>query len=521
MEKKQYKDHYLPFAKSRLIETSRLLENILEPAGNYQKPLKEQKLSLKFFSKILGISQQTIGPTLSFEKSNQDYPLPLKWLPIINYLKERKIIQDIYFEPLYHDEPKIFRTKIVSSRDPKLTDGVQPRTGSYTHGDSLDLDEAISKVIGELLERFPLTIYREKDFLKASLNDLKKGNKDYLDINHLAGFSKKQKEKNAYFQFDENTNFLWTKGKSLLTKKNVLMPAQLVFWNYNFAHQSWREPLLRESNTNGASGHYTLTEAILAGIYELIQRDGFLIYWFNKQAPPQIDIKTIDCQPLKDLVVECQSLGLKIHFYNTTTEIGIPSCICTVLDHSNAGPKISMGGGCSLDWPKMLLRSLIEVLGVHHWLRDLKTERKEDYSYLDKTYQPFQSFSIKQATRLGLWANQKMFKHFQFFLKGKNESLEEVKKKFPQFSSPEEELNYLIKKFKSLGQGYEISYYQAEHQALKDLGYFSVKVIIPTLVTLYLNEPYAVLGAKRLKEVPRKLGFRPAKKWNYWPHPFP
>jgi len=72
-----------------------------------------------------------------------------------------------------------------------------------------------------------------------------------------------------------------------------------------------------------------------------------------------------------------------------------------------------------------------------------------------------------------------------------------------------------------LGQGYEISCYQAEHQTLKDLGYFSVKVVVPALVTLYLNEPYAVLGAKRLKEVPWKLGFKPVKKWNPWPHPFP
>ena len=240
MEKKQYKDYHLPFAKSRLMETSQFLQDILEPAGNYRKPLKEQKLFLKLFSKILGISQQTIGPTLSFERSDQNYPLPLKWLPIINYLKEKKLISDIYFESLYYDEPNIFRTRTVSLRDSKTTDGIQPQTGSYTHGDSLDLDEAVSKVIGEFLERFPLTIYREKDFLKASLNDLKKGNKDYLDINHLAGFSKEQKKKNAYFQFDENTNFLWTKGKSLLTKKDILMPAQLVFWNYNLNHFDWQ-----------------------------------------------------------------------------------------------------------------------------------------------------------------------------------------------------------------------------------------------------------------------------------------
>ncbi len=521
MEKKQYKDYYLPFAKSKLTETPQFLEDIFEPLGNYRQPLKEQKLSLQLFSKILRMTQNIAGPTLSFEKNSQDYPLPLKWLPIINYLKEKKIIEDIYFEPVYYDEPRIFKTKINSPLDEKITDGVQIRTAGYTHGDSLDLEEAVSKVIGELLERFPLLIYREKDLLLASINDLRRKGRDYLKINYLAGFSKDQKKKNAYFRFDENSNFLWAEGRSLFTNQKILIPGQLIFWNYNLSHLGWREPTLREINTNGAGGHYTLTKAILAGLYELIQRDGFLIYWLNQQAPPQIDVKTIDCPPLKDLLEECQRLGFEVIFYNTTTEIGVPSCICTVLDHSGVGPKIAMGGGCDMNWSKTLLRSLVESLGVCHWLRNIKVDRQEDYLYLDKTYQPFQSFSVNQGARLSFWANQKSFKHFQFFLKGQKESLKELEKGFPQFSSPEEELDYLIKKFKSLGQKYEVSYYQVKHQVLKDLGYFSVKVIVPPLVTLYLNEPYAVLGAKRLKEVPQKLGFKPAKKWNPWPHPFP
>jgi hypothetical protein len=72
-----------------------------------------------------------------------------------------------------------------------------------------------------------------------------------------------------------------------------------------------------------------------------------------------------------------------------------------------------------------------------------------------------------------------------------------------------------------LGKGYEIFYYQARHKILDDLGYFSVQAIVPALVPLYLREVYAPLGAKRLNEVPEKLGFKPAEKWNPWPHPFP
>ena len=521
MEKEQYKDHYMPFAKSKLVITPDFLKGILGPTGKYQSLLNDQKIFFRLFSKILKIGEKIIGTTFSFEKSDQDFPLSLKWLPIINYLKENKVIEDIYFEPLYHDEPKIFKTKIVAPLDTNLTDGHQLTHFNYTHGDSFDIEEAISKVVGEFLERYPLVIYRDKNFYQASLNDLKNKRILHLDIDLLAGFSKEQKYKDFRFQFDENSNFLWTKGRSLFTNKDVLIPAQLIFWNYNHAHQGWREPILLESNTNGAGGHYSLNRAILSGFYELIQRDGLFIYWLNNQSPPQISIKNIDEQLLKDLLDECRRLDFEIRFYNTTTEINIPSCLCTVFDHSGEGPKLSMGGGCDTNWEKMLLRSLIEALGVYHWMRNVKVDQNEDYLYLDKDYRPFSSSSINQKGRLSFWSNPKNFKYFQFFLEGKTESLEKLKERELSFSSDEETLNYMINKFKSLGKEYEVFYYQADHQILKELGYFSAKVIIPALVPLYLNEPYAVLEAKRLKEVPSKLGFKPAKKWNPWPHPFP
>jgi len=520
MEKKQYKDFFIPFAPAKLIKSPELLESMLEPAGDYNKLDESQRALILLFSKIFQTGENLIGTSFSFQGGDINYPLPQKWTPVMNYLKENKLIQNIFFEPLYYDEPKMVRAIFISSSDADLTDGRKPSSENYTHGDSLDFEEAISKVIGEFLERYPLLIYKEKNLLRASCDDLRRKNKFYLDINHLAGFSKEQNARNEHFQFSDANDFLWEEGRLLFGNKPCLIPAQLIFWNYNINHQNWREPLLRESNTNGAGGHYTLGKAILAGIYEIIQRDGFLIYWFNKQAPPQIDSKTIDYEPLKNLLNECSRLNLEVHFYNTTTDLKIPSCICTVFDHTGIGPKVTMGGGCEMNWDKMLLRAISETLGVYHWSRK-RRENGEEYPSLDKNYIPFQDNSMGQLKRLYLWANEEMFEQFQFFLKGKIQSLKELKKESPSFSSSEEELNYLIEKFKSMGQGYEIFYYQAGHKALDDLGYFSVKVIIPALVHFFIREIFAPLGAKRLKEVPKKLGFEAAKEWNPLPHPFP
>lgn len=525
MEKEQYRDYHIPFAASRLMKSIELLEDTFKPTGNYNKPNMSQQIFALLFSKIFQNGEGFTGPVFSIKKTNQGYLLPPKWAPIVDYFRKNNLFENIIFEQLYYDEPKsLIRCSVAPSllitRLTEESDGWVPRTG-FNHGDSFDIDEAISKAIGEFLERFPQIIYKEKNLLRASVRDLKQRKKNYLDIKNLAGFSDEQKKWRSNFEFSEDDNFLWTEGKSLFNKRVILIPAQLIFWNYSFFHNGWqeREPILREPNTSGAGGNYTLTKALLSGLYELIQRDGFLIYWLNNISPPQIDLETIEYKPLKNLIDDYQRLNLEVHFYNTTTELNIPSCVCTIFDHSGIGPKISMGAGCEMDWDKTLLRALTEAAGVASWSRQRK-DSGEEY-FIAENYQPYRDKNIGQLERLNLWANEKMFSHFPFFLKGKIQSLKEIKNNFPKFSSSEKELQYLIEKFKSFGKNYEIFYYEARHQVLKDLGYSSVKVIVPALVPLYLREIYAPLGARRLKEVPEKLGFKSTEEWNPWPHPFP
>ncbi len=519
MEKRQHQSYYLPFAGARFKKYSDLAKEILEPTGQYQQPVPERTSLLALLAKISAAGENYFGAAGVFDAS----ALSRNWSFIINYLKEKKIITDFYFEPLFYDEPKVLRSAIISPFNVALfpTDGRTPRHDGYTHGDSLELEEAISKCVGEFLERFPLIIYKERDLFKASMDDFKKRGEIYFDIEKLAGFSEEQKKAREHFRFNTKNDFLWAKGKSLFSNKNVFIPAQLIFWTYNCVHRNWGEPILRETNTNGAGGHYTLSQAILAGIYELVQRDGFFIYWLNCQPPPKISLKTLNEGPLKELLKECLRLNFEIEFLDTTTELGIPSCICVFLDHSGIGPKISLGAGCGQDWDKILLRSLVEASGVYHSTRQSVEWEGGEYFSLPKNYLPFQDASIKQSPRLSLWGNEKMFENFKFFLRGKEESLSELKSKAIKFSSVESELKYLIEVFKKQGEEYEIFYYQAKHKILDDLGYVSVKVIIPAIVPLYLNEIYAPLGASRLKEVPERLGFKVINNFNPLPHPFP
>jgi len=529
MEKDQFRDHYLPFVKSGFVRTSDLIKNILESVGNYQSLSETQKAFFFLLHKLFEAGEGSLGPVYSFEGGDNKNQIPAKWAGVVSYLKKEGLISDIVFEPTFYDEPQFIKTQTSSPFDRGLSDGKKPWYVGYGRGDSLFFEESIAKAIGEFLERYPLLLYREKDLIRASMEDLDTNGERYLNIRDLAGASGVQKAMDKRFYFDETSEFFWVKGKSFLDNQDCLMPAQLIFWNYNTIHGNWAEPILKETNTSGASGHYTLKKAILGGIYELIQRDGFLIYWLNKASPPQIDPDSIDYALLKELLEECRRLNFEVHFYNTTTEIGVPSCICSVFDHTGVGPKISLGAGCEIDWDKALLRSLTEAFSVYHWIRREATNEKTGSVALffnkettkNQMFDEVRKTLIGQEARIVFWANEKMFDEFQFFTEGKSEPLPEVKSRFLKFSSWEQELENVSQKLKSLGKGYEVFCYQAKHKALDDLSYSSVKIVIPALVPLYLNEKFIPLGAGRLRETPEKLGFIAAKEWNRLPHPFP
>jgi ribosomal protein S12 methylthiotransferase accessory factor len=519
MEKEQDLSLHLPFPSAKISSIKEFLKEINRPAGDYKLPGKPNNLVVKFVSELNDFSEEIIGPASIFEYEDYFY-LPPRWRYVADYLQNQGLLKQVITEPFFNDEPKLNRFALQTPFDGNLTDGHELKRDIYCHGDSLDFDEAMSKAFGEFLERYSLAIYREDKMLKASWKEAKKRGGQFLNINNLAGYSKKQKEDNPNFQFNENSQFYWVVGQNLFNKKSIMLPAQMVFWNYDNYHENWREPILRERNTNGAGGHCSLTEAILSGLYELIQRDGFMIYWLNHQAPPQIELSSIKNKETLSLLKQCQQMGFEVYFFNTTSELGVPACICSLVNNSSVSPKFSLGGGCGADWEKILLRSLVESLGCYHWLR--KSHQNKEYFYIDEEkYKPFEDASVGQIERLSFWGNEKVFNHFQFFLEGKKQNLEDLTRQVPAFSSSQQELDYLTQKFQVLGKGYEIYYYQAKHQILDDLGYYSVRVIVPQLIYLYLNETSAPLGARRLKEVPPKLGFEAAKAFNPWPHPFP
>ncbi len=505
---------YLPNNIGNISSFSEYVKETSKQAGRFKSPHSQT-------DRLLTNMRQKIAELAGFDNlysfQNSGYLVPSQWQEIFNYLHDEGIITSpqVHFESFFHDEPKLYSLRLFSTPLSDLTDGKVPTAG-YSRGVSDDFEEALSKVIGELLERYPLTIYRKKDFIRSSYRVLKEKKRNPLDIFDLAGFADWQKELFPNRRFDDKSEFSWAEGVELLSGKQALIPAQLIFWNYNF-EQEPVEPFLRQPITNGAAGHFTREEAILAGVYESIQRDAFLIHWLNKIAPPQISIDTVRNERLRTMINRLQRYGFEVVFLNTTLDLEVPSCVCVFIDKSGKGPKVGMGGGCGYDLVHAMMRSITEATGVYHWLRTY------DKSFsLPVDYKPFRTRGIGHESRLFFWGNPDSFSKFEWLLSGPSQSFEVAACVYPtSFQNSVEELGHLKKVFRKFGKGYEIYVYEAQHKILESLGYHSVRTVVPALLPLYLEEVSAPLWARRLREVPQKMGYQRAHEPYPWPHPFP
>lgn len=472
--------------------------------------------SAGFFGKIYSRSYQlldSLARTESYVFAGRD--IPENYQEIFKLLNEQGLINSIILqEGRYNDAPFFYRYTIRGTYPEGITDGVHPDVHGL--GFSKNREMALSKAVGEFLERYFLTLYYKKDLIRASPRSLKEKHRRVLDLALLAGFSEEQKAKNPRRVWNDDSVFFWEKGFRIATGESTHIPAQLVYWNYRLSDEP-PEPFLAEGNTNGCGGMFSKEGAILSGLYELIQRDAFLIFWLNSVSPPKIKPESVPDEEFQTILEESKRYGFMVHCLNTTLDTGIPSFV-VVLENAlvSVGPHLAMGGGCEKNPAQALRRALEEAWSLYHWTRGFAPLSSSE---IDET---IRSGNINQLKRCLFFANPDMRRHYEFLMAGEEKGFSEFVFDCPdQFPSEKDELDFAVRKVEKLGAGYEVYAYVARHPLLDRLGYFSAQVIVPKFAPLYLNERNALLGSGRIFDVPRKMGLAVGERLNTWPHPFP
>lgn len=502
--------HYYPWSRTpRLLSAHVFHEEMLRPASRFRSPLSLHERVRFRISEMLSKLLLTKKLPLYLDAST-----PLNWQIILNFLYREGILESPQLSAyrFRNDRPKKSIIALRRHYEAARTDAREHVF--YGYGSAADFDEAISKAIGELLERYFGTIYKREEMLLASVARMRASGRRFLSLEACSSFEPWQRERFLELQFSDTTVFRWQLADEIVRGRKTYVPAQLMYWMYNWREE--KEPLLIPMTSNGSAGHFTREEAIIAAVHEYVQRDGFLIYWMNTLSPRVIDVTQANEPEIQTLLSRLKRYRLTPYFLNVTTDLGIPTTICMLVHDAEGEPFLSIGAATGRTAKDAIMSSYHEALAVQNGASEQPAH--DGISFDD--YEPFTRDDIGMEERTKMWRGKEMFARARFFISGEVQSFTSFAESFPQYRNPREEFDALIELFRSRGAGYEIYTCEASHHALSKLGYHVVRVFIPALVPMHLQERYPALARSRLTEVPKKLGFEKPVR-NIYPHPFP
>ena len=151
----------------------------------------------------------------------------------------------------------------------------------------------------------------------------------------------------------------WSTAKDIISDKEYLIPTNAIYHPY--IHGNECESLFK-SNTNGLASGNVLEEAILHGIFEVIERDAWSIFELTHKNYAQIDLDSIESDIVNETINKFESEGIKIKLMDFTADIKVPTIAASADDTvtRDAG-LLTLGMGTHLDPEVAILRALTEV----------------------------------------------------------------------------------------------------------------------------------------------------------------
>ncbi|MEU8387318.1 TOMM precursor leader peptide-binding protein [Micromonospora sp. NPDC048842] len=150
----------------------------------------------------------------------------------------------------------------------------------------------------------------------------------------------------------------WTTGWSLTRQTPRELPA---------AHCWYGHPELTglgvcSADSNGCAAGGNLSEAILQGICELVERDSVALWWYHRSRMPGVDLASFgDPWTAACLDHHATALGRELWALDLTADLGVPT-FAAVSRRVDRGPEdVLVGFGAHLDARVALTRALTEV----------------------------------------------------------------------------------------------------------------------------------------------------------------
>ena len=166
-------------------------------------------------------------------------------------------------------------------------------------------------------------------------------------------------------RLDPNAAIDWTPVWSLTQQRHRYLPTSILY----AAPPELRGVVDLKADTNGCAAGNTLEEAILQGFYELVERDAFAIWWYNRLSLPKVDLASFDDSYLADAPEYYARLSRELWVLDATSDLGIPTFVAVSRRTDKEEENIIYGAGAHADPRIAALRAVCEMNQFLDWVQ--------------------------------------------------------------------------------------------------------------------------------------------------------
>jgi ribosomal protein S12 methylthiotransferase accessory factor len=336
---------------------------------------------------------------------------------------------------------------------------------------------------------------------------------DCLDPRELAPFSEEQRREPGFpfARFEDDEQIAWVSAFSFSDERPLWVPAEAVYLGAHCRH------VHMVGTSSGLAAGPTLEEALAGAIYELIERDAFMITWAGRRTPPEIDLDRCTYPEVGELRRRAAGGRVELRAFDLTTDVAVPTFLGVAIAAGGRVPSLAVGAASRLSGRAAIAKALLEALHTWNWTFELLAARGELTGPAAEPDLAIRDFADLVYLYAHPWRRQAL----DFILRPRERVLPEEDE--APASTPAEEVERVLA---ALGRaGCRVLAADLGPDPEWDMRFRVVRALSPDLVPLSLAGHRSYWGCRRYFTVPRRLGDAAPPETggdlNREPHPFP
>jgi thiazole/oxazole-forming peptide maturase SagD family component len=284
--------------------------------------------------------------------------------------------------------------------------------------------------------------------------------------------------------------YQWWPVMNVLTGEKELIPAQLVFLSNVFDEE---QAIRKERISTGAAfGPQKNGYAIRAGLMEVIERDACIGTYLTRRKLQKI--VDLPCD-LEELVAYLQRYQLEPHLFDATTDLEVPTITVVTLDHSGIGAAVNVGSRSALTYKAAIRGALLESIHCRRTSRVMKALNVSETAIPEED----EIFSMDQ--RFYYWHPVERIADLDGWLKNPRTV------KYAELTKKKRTIKGILEEMRR--RGYHVFVADMTLPVIKEKGFEAVKVVIPELHPLYLDERAKALFSVHYGSIPDDKTLKP------------